>query len=230
MRPLGKTMKIAHAVGTNENDALKMLLNNYRNTPHSSTGISPSSMLFRDGERSIFPRQSATDCDVQSARARDLEQKKTAQSKVNAGKFRISSEFMVGDQVLVRNYQKTSKFDPTFLPDPYVVLEISENGQCLTIESVINGGTLRRHPDDVKKFHGPTPQLHNGNQAPSEREVLKEYMGRLSQVFHDYEDTFGSTPIELQHPTRPQRTRQNNPRNNPRYYNDEFVNVMDMVR
>ena len=215
-------MKIAHASGVNEKEAIKTLLDNYRNTPHSSTGVAPSAMLFRDGMQSIFPRQSASDREIQSARQRELEKKKSSQTKVNAGKFRIPSDFAVGDRVLVRNYQKTRKFEPTFLPDLYIVVEISENGQCLTLEDFTNGATLKRHPDDVKKYGGSAQQqLHNENQQPSEQEVLKEYLGRLSQVFQDYEDTFGNDSLELQSNARPPRQR----RDNPRYFNDDFVNT-----
>ena len=127
MRPLGKTMKIAHATGMKESDALRSLLKNYRNTPHPATGVAPSAMLFRDGEQSLFPRQTASDKDIAAARARDLSQKKAHQDKVNAGKFRIPSHLNVGDRVLVCNYQKTRKFDPTFLPSKFVITAVSEN-------------------------------------------------------------------------------------------------------
>ena len=48
MRPIGKTMKIAHHKGQNEKVALQHLLQNYRDTPHPSTGVPPAAMLFRD--------------------------------------------------------------------------------------------------------------------------------------------------------------------------------------
>jgi hypothetical protein len=222
MRPLGKTMKIAQASGMNESEALQSLLKNYRNTPHPATGVAPSAMLFRDGEQSLFPRQSASDEDIAAARARDLSQKKAHQDKVNAGKFRIPSLLNVGDRVLVRNYQKTRKFDPTFLPSKFVITEVSENGQCLTLEQMDDGTCLKRHPDDVKKFDGPFPQeTLEDPQQPSEKQTLDEFMKRLSQVVQDYED-YSDTTYELEINRRPQRVR----RANPRYYNEEYVNTL----
>ena len=46
MCPLGKTMKIAHLHHQPEKKALEEFLQNYRDTPHPVTGVSPSAMLF----------------------------------------------------------------------------------------------------------------------------------------------------------------------------------------
>ena len=154
MRPLGKTMKIAHATKSNEKESLNMLLKNYRNTPHPATGIAPSAMLFRDGEENIFPRHTATEDDVAAAREREFHLKKSHQSTVNDGKYRIPSHFSIGDRVLIRNYHKVRKFDPTFLPEQFVVIDIANKGQCITVEGMNDGLTLKRHPDDLKPFEG----------------------------------------------------------------------------
>jgi len=59
MKPLGKTMKTARQANLPEQMALQKLLDNYRDTPHPATGIAPAAMLFRDGQRTIFPRTSS---------------------------------------------------------------------------------------------------------------------------------------------------------------------------
>ena len=223
MRPLGKTMKIAHASHTREDEALQTLLSNYRNTPHPATGISPASMLFRDGVRSVFPRQVASEKEVQAARTRDLDQKKAHQEKVNSGKFRISSHYALGETVLVRNYKKTRKFEPVFLPQQFVIVDISDNQQCLTLEGVEDGLTLKRHPDDVKKFAKPPTSGPREEEQFSEREILQEYRNRLSAAEEeDYDD--GSPWDTAVSTERPTRTRQRN----PRYYNEDFVNSVRM--
>ena len=51
MRPLGKAMKIGSRTGAAEKESIRSLLLSYRQTPHPSTGISPASMMFRDGYR-----------------------------------------------------------------------------------------------------------------------------------------------------------------------------------
>ena len=47
MKPLGKALKITHHHRQDPNNALNTLLTNYRSTPHSATGETPASMLFR---------------------------------------------------------------------------------------------------------------------------------------------------------------------------------------
>ena len=61
MKPLGKMMRIAHVNKTSEYEALKQLLENYWDTPYPETGLSPPSMLFRDGQQGTFPRVCASD-------------------------------------------------------------------------------------------------------------------------------------------------------------------------
>ena len=56
MKPLGKTMKIAHQNGRKEKESLQKLLRNYRDTPHPATSVPPGAMLFRDGYQTEFPR------------------------------------------------------------------------------------------------------------------------------------------------------------------------------
>ena len=229
MRPLGKTMKIAHATKSSEKESLNALLKNYRNTPHPATGIAPSAMLFRDGEQNVFPRQSVTDQEVATARERDLQLKKSNQAAVNHGKYKIPSLFSIGDRVLIRNYRKVRKFDPTFLPEHFVIVEISDNGQCLTVEGMNDGLTLKRHPDDVKLFDGLIPQPLNEESQPSEREVLRDHMNKLSQAAGDQEDVYDTydaiAPAEMHRhiQERPQRV----VRANPRYYGEDYINMVD---
>ena len=70
MKPLGKTMKIAYNNNHSETVALKMLLQNYRNTPHPATKVTPADMLFRDGLYTSFPRKKVSDKQIQLARQR----------------------------------------------------------------------------------------------------------------------------------------------------------------
>ena len=58
MKPLGKAMKIGHSQKEIVETTLKSFLTTYRDTPHTSTGVSPGSMIFRDGYKSNMPRKS----------------------------------------------------------------------------------------------------------------------------------------------------------------------------
>ncbi|CAB4011689.1 Transposon Tf2-9 poly [Paramuricea clavata] len=135
MRPLGKAMKIAYQTRAPEKETLERTLNNYRHTPHPATGIPPAAMMFRDGQRYDFPRTYATEEDVRRARKK--------------------SNFNIGDKVRVRNYQKSRKFDPVFLGEPFKIIDINDEGNKHIVEHQENGFSLCRHPDDVKPFIEP---------------------------------------------------------------------------
>ena len=141
MRPLGKAMKIAHHSGRGEKAALQTLLHNYRDTPHPSTGIPPAAMMFRDSMSSVFPRRAVHDDDVEAARHYDKQQKLSREEYINNSKYKQFSNLSVGDQVLVRNYNKKSKFQPIFSPEQYTITGIADHGRKLSIERESDGKT-----------------------------------------------------------------------------------------
>ncbi len=84
MRPLGKTMKIAHYNHMGKQQALNQLLANYRETPHPATGISPGDMMFRSGYRSGFPaKPPVTDKQAEEGRQKDIDQRSERTTKLN---------------------------------------------------------------------------------------------------------------------------------------------------
>ena len=224
MRPLGKTMKIAHHSNKNEKEAINTLLNNYRNTPHPATGVPPSAMLFRDGENSIFPRQSATQEEIDAARKRDVEQKQEHELKLNDQKYKTRSQFKEDDHVLIRNYRKASKFDPIFMPEQYKIAQVSDQGRCLTLERIKDCVRLKRHPDDVKKYDGEFDQENTVN-TPSESETLQQYMSKFAQMADNYEEWYDDCeePNYAQVQGNVRRSARNR-QQNTRYYNENFVN------
>ena len=46
MKPLGKTMKISQFQNQGEKGTLSSFLVNYRDTPHSASGVSPAQIIF----------------------------------------------------------------------------------------------------------------------------------------------------------------------------------------
>ena len=193
MKPLGKALKIGHYNKASEEQTLKNALKAYRQTPHPSTGLPPDSMIFRDGVRNGLPRKSITDEEVRIARERDEMKKEQAQTVLNSSKYRKASNIKVGDRVLVENFRKAKKFDPTFLPSPYKVIEVDEKAKKLTLE-LGDGTQLVRHPDKVK-YYGVDEELQQNleqdddwespwcqKDAKSEEEILQlEERGMLSE-------------------------------------------------
>ena len=54
----------------------------------------------------------------------------------------------IGDNVLIRNYSRTKKFDPIFQPTPSTVTTVENDGRTITIET-LDGQLLKRHSDDI---------------------------------------------------------------------------------
>ena len=236
MRPLGKSMKIAHHNRTQEQDALDQLLINYRNTPHPATGIPPAAMLFRDSQISQFPRHAVSDQDIANARFRDTAAKLQRQKEVNASKYRTPSQLQVGGTVLLRNYNKTSKFDPVFSPELCTIVNTDQQGRCLVLEQESDGRIFKRHSNDVKPFTSNNSQsasTTNNVETPSEQEIAQMWQ----QMFNDCmgghmndlnEPSVNSStmpgmnpPVETGEREPTERRLQNR---NPCYFNDMYEN------
>ena len=165
MKPLGKTMKIASHTGMNEAKALSKLLQNYRDTPHSSTGIPPSAMMYRNTNSEVFPSKAVSDTEVEYARAHDRAQKEKREDLINSSKYKKASQISPGDFVIIRNYKRTRKFQPLFIPEQYIVTDIADYGRKLVVKRLSDGQVLVRHPDDVKLMTLPPPP-DNKNTRP----------------------------------------------------------------
>ena len=115
-----------------------------------ATNLPPAAMIFRHGQRLDFPRRHATDEEM--SRAREAEQKKKMEneSKVNGSKYRKKSHFIIGDNVLIRNYNKSRKFDTLFLQEAFKIIDMNREGNIVTVQQEGSGLTLCRHPDDLK--------------------------------------------------------------------------------
>ena len=233
MKPLGKTMKIAHQNKTSKKEALTSLLQNIRDTPQQATTLAPGAMMFRDGYRTIIPRISASSQQVKEARIRDREQKKEREAKVNASKFRKENQILVGDTVLIRNLNKKRKFEPNFALDTFSVIEKSEDNTVVTVMRESDQKIFRRHPDDIKVV--TKPQLKTSKEtkkAMSEYEEIQMFFKQFETLPNADDDEFNifenaapetsETNIEAEvtanEPRRSERIR----KPNNRYYNTDF--------
>ena len=86
------------------------------------------------------------------AGAREADQKKKMENanKVNGSKYRKKSHFPIGDNILVRNYNKSRKFDTLFLQKPFKIIDMNRKGNIVTVQQERSCLTLYRHPDDLK--------------------------------------------------------------------------------
>lgn len=192
MKPLGKAMKIANHNKKSEKEALSMLLQNYRDTPHPATGVSPGDMLFRDGMHTTFPRMKVTEKEIEQAREKDMKVKQEREEKLNASKYRTSTHFQVGDKVLIKNYLKTTKYQPVFIPEYSEVVAVEDGGRSVKIK-LHNGKELRRHVDDVKPYRsmnsdGAEPKTESDVREESVLQKWHEVWNKVDDEMYLYED------------------------------------------
>ena len=121
-KPLGKAMKIGHFQNRNETETLNSFLVNYRDTPHLSTGVAPAHMIFRDEYRSNLPHKSISEEIVVSGRDTDNCIKTRRKLDYNSLQNVRPCNFEIGDNVLVRNYKKSTKYDPFYFPKEFQVV------------------------------------------------------------------------------------------------------------
>ncbi len=105
--------KVIREKPCNWKQLMNKLLLDYRTTPHSSTGVSPASLLFgRDiGTRlPMIPRKPRNDSEI---RQNDSEAKSRMKKYADNKRYVKESTIKVGDNVLVKNVgmQKGQPFD-----------------------------------------------------------------------------------------------------------------------
>ena len=160
-RTLLKSIRIAYAAGKDWKKELNKLLMAYRSTPHTTTGVSPSKLLFGSEIRTKVP------CLEQVAgRNDDVVEKDTLmkrKGKVYADRKRRATdkEIETGDVVLVRNFKPKNKLSSLFEDALYKVK--SKDGNEVTVESE-DGVEYRRNSAHVKRYvtegsaEGTTPE------------------------------------------------------------------------
>ena len=157
MKPLGKAMKIGNMQNLAEQETLNAFLTSYRDDPHISTGIPPAHMLFRDGYRNNLPHQQTSDDKIRQARQTDSGIKKERKSTCNSSRCTVDMNYKIGDQALLRNYKKKSKFDPDYLPEKFVIMEVLAKGFILLVKSLNTDKCLMSHPNDAKNLKVTLP-------------------------------------------------------------------------
>ena len=97
MKPLGKSMKIAHYNKCSKEQALDQLISSYRATPHIATGQTPGDMMFHGGYKAGFPEKNVlSENEIERAKERDQQRKSTRTEQLNSSTHRKQQEVTVG--------------------------------------------------------------------------------------------------------------------------------------
>ncbi len=222
MKTIGKAMKINRQSSKNETTTLREALKTYRQTPHPATEVPPANMMFRDGLKDKFPRKPSTEEDINEARKLDKQKKNEHQEMVNRSKYRSESEINTGSLVLVRDWSRKSKFDPIFLPSPFVVQKINKEMKSALLKDLTSTRTLLRHLDDIKKCHYNPDNLPLQVQEPQNETMVEndnpeEIARRLIEEEHeDHAKQRMTPPSTDNNPTLPEVTENFEPRTSKR--------------
>ena len=180
-------------------------------------------MLFKDPLNSFFPRISFSEDDVKEARARDTKLKSIRESYINSLKYKTPSNFNIGDKVLIRDFNKSSKYDPYFQSEPCIVKGILQNNLLLEQDDTL----YKRYPDDVKFYHGESEKNHKHEIATNENDQLKKSHDLCNTAPPYYED-YDSDDVENNNPrheadnsTLPRRSTRDK-KANPQYFDGNY--------
>lgn len=169
-RTLLKALKIAQVEGKRWKDELNKFLLAYRTTPHSTTGMTPASLMFGRELKTklpeLRPNKSVLD---ESIRDRDWNHKLSSKLYADKQRNATSNPVLPGDKVLLKNTKSSGTLAPNFEPQPYTVQ--TKEGQELTLKAE-NGTVYRRNSSFVKPYKTPgEPEPSSLEQSPREEKT-----------------------------------------------------------
>lgn len=153
MQPLGKALKTAKLEGRPWKQELNRFLLQYRTTPHCTTGVPPSELLFNRIIKGKLPVISNKRVVNRHKEARDNERTRKERNREYANNRRHAkkSELQVGDYVLIKQ-EKENKLTANFNQKPYKV--IKKTGPEISAQNK-DGHIIRRNVSHFKRVKKP---------------------------------------------------------------------------
>ena len=207
VQTLEKSIRIAHLEGRNWKQELYKFLRQYRATPHSTTGVSPSEALNNRKLKTTIPELSLTQYNQQQSTPQDSSASIIQRDAVHKQKMKIYAdlkaharerEIKPGEVVLMRQ-RKKNKLSTPYHPKPFVVEEkkgsmvtASNGSQTVTRNSsqfkVIPKNLAESHENREKKDEQMTPGMQQDSPETKENILLR---GSTKQIkppvrFSDY--------------------------------------------
>lgn len=149
-RSLVKRLKIAHLNKANLQQEIQDFMLMHNVTPHSTTGTSPSELMFNRMIRDKIPNVQDIAGEVHDSREKDNDCLKKHKGKVEADKMRGAKEIdiEVGDQVLLKNVVFPNKLTPNYDTTTYEV--VGREGNIVKVSG--GGKTIIRDASHLKKI------------------------------------------------------------------------------
>ena len=144
------------------------MLLNYRNTPHTMTGQTPSSLLINREIRTklpSIPRQSNDDTDV---RKKDKEEKEKGKKYTDSKRKAKARNLQVRDKVLVTQKHKNT-FSTKFCPDPMEIIRI--NGTQIVLKDKNN---VQHRRNSYRESSDPKEEIQSDHKTDGETEPQED--------------------------------------------------------
>ena len=151
MRIIGKTLKAADVEGKEWKKELDKLLLNYRNSPHTTTGYSPSLLFFNRSLKTNLPEFPKTLKYEfhRKARQNEVANQKTIERNFNAYYKPKPSNIQIGDIVLLKQ-KKRHQLSTKYSPMKFVV--VHKKGSSITVKGE-SGSTFTRDLSQAKRLN-----------------------------------------------------------------------------
>jgi transposase InsO family protein len=154
---LGKRLEIAHNNKLNYQQEINKFIMMYNTTPHGTTNVAPSELIFKRVIRDKIPSIQDVYIEpvLEEAKDMDMIRKQKGKEREDTRRGAKETDLDVGDRVLLRNVLFPNKLTPTFDSEEYEVVE-RENSEVLIKNRF--GKMVRRNISHVKKI----PSLNQG--------------------------------------------------------------------
>ena len=154
MRTLKKTLRTACHEGKSWRQTMYRFLRNYRATPHSTTCVAPSTVMFGRPMRTRIPEYPVG---MNDRAFREVDEANKAKMKTNADKHNKGKpDLTTGDPVLVKKQGYVDKFSDPYQSDPFTV--VASKGSMVTAENseqeitrnhLLKGDHVKTKPPEV---------------------------------------------------------------------------------
>ncbi|XP_058459398.1 uncharacterized protein K02A2.6-like [Malaya genurostris] len=151
-RSLLKRLKISNALYGDWKTELDDYLIQYNNSPHSTTGMTPSELLQNRKVRFKLPQidDISTTPPSSEFRDRDIQKKFEGKERGDARRAARTSDIQTGDSVLMKNLTIQDKLTTDFGKEEYTV--VGRNGPNVTVESTETGKRFDRNTSHLRKI------------------------------------------------------------------------------
>ncbi|XP_061193203.1 uncharacterized protein K02A2.6-like [Saccostrea echinata] len=168
-KPMMKAVRVAHVDRKNWKQELFRFLRQYRNTPHSSTGLSPFTLMFGRDTRTKLPQISGPTDRPRDEIAR--QQDEYAKRKMRSETRNRTQQINSGDTVLIKN-ESGNTLTPAYNPEPHIV--VSTKGTMISASPCSSPTTkcVTRNSSFFKRIACPRNIQSRETEYPEEEEIV----------------------------------------------------------